>query len=164
MMRLFLRFSGDVARDDAVGHALGNGRLAHARLSDEHGVVLGPAGQHLQHAADLFVPANDGVELALAGQFVEVAAVTLQRLHLVFGILIGHAHAATQVLQDAEHDLLGGAVAAQRLARGRLGVSQGQEQVLHADELILQGLGFFQSRFQDGVELGDLRPLGPRRR
>ena len=56
---------GHVARDDALGQALGDGGLAHAGLADQHRVVLGAAGQDLDDAADLVVAADDRVELAL---------------------------------------------------------------------------------------------------
>ena len=54
-----------VAADDALGQALDDGRLADAGLADQHGVVLGAPRQHLDDAADLLVPADDRVELAL---------------------------------------------------------------------------------------------------
>ena len=63
---------GDVARDDALREALDDGGLADAGLADEHGVVLGAAGQHLADAADLAVAPDDRVELALAGAVGEV--------------------------------------------------------------------------------------------
>jgi hypothetical protein len=42
-------------------------------LTDEHRVVLGPARQHLHHPLDLALPADDRVELAVAGGLGEVA-------------------------------------------------------------------------------------------
>ena len=77
---LVLQALGHVALDDAPGQALDDGRLAHARLADEHGVVLGPARQDLDDPADLLVPADDRVELALAGRLGEVPPVPLERL------------------------------------------------------------------------------------
>ena len=71
---------GHVAGDDALGQPLDDGGLADAGLADQHRVVLGPAGQHLHHAADLGVAADHRVELALAGRGGEVDAVLLQRL------------------------------------------------------------------------------------
>ena len=41
--RLFSRVSGHVAGDDPMGQALGDRRLADARLADQRGVVLRPA-------------------------------------------------------------------------------------------------------------------------
>ena len=64
---LVLQTLGDVALDDALGQPLDDGGLPHARFADEDGVVLGPPRQHLDHAADLVVTADDGVELAGPG-------------------------------------------------------------------------------------------------
>ena len=50
---LVLQRLGDVARDDALREPLDDGGLADAGLADEHGVVLGAAGEHLADAADL---------------------------------------------------------------------------------------------------------------
>ena len=57
--------------------ALDDRGLADAGLADQHGVVLRTAAEHLHGAADLLVAADDGVELALAGEFDQVAAVAL---------------------------------------------------------------------------------------
>ena len=89
---------GHVARHDPLGEALDDGRLADARLADQHGVVLGAAGEHLDDAADLVVAADDRVELAALGLLGEVAAEALERLVAVLGILVGHAVRAAHLL------------------------------------------------------------------
>ena len=86
----FERFR-NVARHDALRDAFHNGRLAHARLADQHGIVFGAARKHLDHAANFLIAADHRVELAAPGQFRQVARVLLQRLVLGFGILIGNA-------------------------------------------------------------------------
>ena len=58
---------GHVAPHDALRQPLGDRGLADAGLADEHGIVLGAAGQDLHDAADLVVAADDRVELAAAG-------------------------------------------------------------------------------------------------
>ena len=58
---------GHVAGDDPLGEALDDRRLAHAGLADQDRVVLRAPGEHLDHAADLVVAADDRVELALLG-------------------------------------------------------------------------------------------------
>ena len=100
---------GHVARDDALGQALDDGGLAHARLADEHGVVLGAAAEHLDGAADLLDAADDRVELALAGEVGDVAAVLLEGLELRLGVLAGHALVAAQGLVGLAHALAGDA-------------------------------------------------------
>ena len=102
-----LQALGNVAGDDPLGQALDDGRLADAGLADQDGVVLGPPAQDLDDAADLGVAADDRVHLALAGQLDQVAAVPLQRLVLVFGVLVGHLLAAADFLEGLEDLFLG---------------------------------------------------------
>ena len=91
---LVLQAFGHVAADDALRQALDDGGLADAGLADEHRVVLGAARQHLDDAADLLVAADHRIELVLAGERGQVAAVALERLVLALGVLIGDALAA----------------------------------------------------------------------
>ena len=74
-----------VAIDDAQRQAFGDRGLAHARFADQHGIVLGAAGEDLDGAADLLVPPDDGIELAGAGEFGEIAGVFLECVIGVFG-------------------------------------------------------------------------------
>ena len=59
---------GHIAIDDAQRQAFGDGGLAHAGLADQHRIVLGAAGQHLDGAADFLVAADHRIELAVARQ------------------------------------------------------------------------------------------------
>ena len=77
---LALQPLGHVAGDDALREALDDRRLADAGIADQHGVVLRPPREHLDHAADLLVAADDRVELAALGQRRQVAAELLERL------------------------------------------------------------------------------------
>jgi hypothetical protein len=88
-----------VAAHDALGEALHDGRLAHAGLADEHGVVLGPPGEDLDDAANLLVPPDDGIELALAREIGQVLGIALEGLVLLLGIGVGHALGAAHVHQ-----------------------------------------------------------------
>src|SRR6185437_9342911 len=63
-----------LALDDALRQALDHRGLAHARLADEHGVVLGAAGQHLHDPLDFLLPADHRIELALTGRRGQVPA------------------------------------------------------------------------------------------
>ena len=88
---LVLQPFGHVAADDAAGQAFDDGGLADAGLADEDRVVLGAARQHLDDAADLLVAADHRIELALARELGQVAAVALERLIGAFGVLVGDA-------------------------------------------------------------------------
>ena len=69
---------GHVAGHQPLGQTFDDGGLADAGLADQHRVVLGPAGQHLDHPPDLAVPADDRVELAVAGLRGQVDAVLVK--------------------------------------------------------------------------------------
>ena len=56
--------------DDSLGQPFDDGRLAHTRLADQDGVVLGPPLQHLDRPPNLVVAPDDRVELALLGRSV----------------------------------------------------------------------------------------------
>ena len=96
---LVLDRRGDVTGYDALGEPLDDGGLAHARLADEHGVVLGATREHLDGAANLLDTADDGIELTLAGEVGHVATVLLQRVELGLRVLRGHALVSAQVVK-----------------------------------------------------------------
>ena len=98
--------SGHVAADDALRQAFDDGRLADAGLADQHRVVLRPAREHLDHAPDLVVAADDRIELALARHLREVAPVPLERLILALGVLIGDALRAAHGRQRLKNRVL----------------------------------------------------------
>ena len=104
---LVLQALGHVALDDAAGQALDDGGLADAGLADEHRVVLGAARQHLDHPADLLVAPDDGSILPGARRLGEVAAVLLEGLVLLLGVLRGDPVAAPHLLHRGEHLLAG---------------------------------------------------------
>ena len=116
---LVLEPFGHVAADDAAGEAFDDGGLADAGLADEHRVVLGAARQHLDDAADLLVAADHRIELALARELGQVAAVALERLVGAFGVLAGDALRAADRSSSACEDRVA------RDARGRLSSSRG---------------------------------------
>ena len=56
---------GHVAPNDAYRQAFDDRGFPHARIADEHGIVFRAARQNLDDAPNLFIPADDGIELAL---------------------------------------------------------------------------------------------------
>jgi hypothetical protein len=56
---------GHLVVHDALREALHDGGLADAGLADQHGIVLGAALEHLDHAPDFLVAADHGVSLPL---------------------------------------------------------------------------------------------------
>ena len=132
---------GHVAGHDPLGQALDDGGLADAGLADQHRVVLGPPGQHLDHAPDLGVPADDRVELAVPGQLGQVDAVLLQRLVGALGVLAGDPGAAADLAERLEQRVRRGAGRAQHGLRVAAVGGQADQQVLGGDVLIAELLG-----------------------
>ena len=106
---LALQALRDVAGDDPLGQALDDRGLADAGLADQHRVVLGAAGQHLDDAADLGVPADDRVDLAVAGPLGEVDGVLLQRLEGALRVGRGDLAVAAHGAEGGEQGVAGGA-------------------------------------------------------
>ena len=77
---LVLQALRHVALHDAMRQPLDDGRLADARLADQHRIVLGAARQHLDGAPDLLVAADHRIELAGGRGLGEVAGIALQRV------------------------------------------------------------------------------------
>ena len=67
-----------------------DGSFADAGFADEHGIIFGAPRKNLDDAADFFIASNNRIELAAARLLVQVASVTLQRLVLGFGVLVGN--------------------------------------------------------------------------
>ena len=134
---LRLQVFGHVAADDTLRQTFGDGGLAHAGLADEDGVVLGAAAEDLQHAAYLLVAPDDGVELAGLGQLVEVLGVLVQGVHRLLLVLAGHLAALAEVGDGGEESLLADAGIFQHLRDAVATAEDAQQQVLHADELVV---------------------------
>jgi hypothetical protein len=139
--------------DDALGQAFDDGRLADARLADQHRVVLGAALQDLDGTADFVVAADHRVELALGGALGQVDAVFLERFALAFGILridaLPAAHGHDRGLQRfAAQAVLLGETAGFVLVFG-----QGEQEHLAGDELIAALLGFLVGQVEQVAEV-----------
>ena len=151
---LVLEALGHVALDDALGQPFGDGGLADAGLADQHGVVLGAPGQHLDGAADLLVAADHGIDLALGGQRGQVARVALER---VVGLL-GRGAVGRAALADVVDGLVQrGRVDAGILEHaGGVGLlhGQGQQQALDGDELVAGLVGDLLGGVEHARQLG----------
>ena len=133
---LALQSFGNVTLGDALGEALRDRGLADARLTDEHGVVLRPPGQDLDDAADLFVAADDRIELAVFGQLGQVTTVLLEGLVLGLRVLIRDALVAANLAERAQQRLVCGSVVLDDRH-----VGEREQHVLGRDVLVLQALG-----------------------
>ena len=85
---------GHVALDDAPRQALGDRGLADAGLADQQRIVLAAAAQHLHHALELRVAADQRVDLAGERERVQVLGVVVERavrglgLAFLLGLLV----------------------------------------------------------------------------
>ena len=95
-----------------------------------------------------------GSSLPCGGGLGQVAAVALERLELLLGVLVGHAVAAAHLGERLEQLLVGGADAAQRLAGLAGMVGEREQQVLGRDVLVLQLAHLRLGVAQDLDELG----------
>ena len=96
-----LQTLGHVAAQHALRQPLDDRGLAHAGVADQHRVVFAPPREHLDHAPNFFIAADDRIELALSGKLGEIAAIFSQRFIRRFGILRGHALVAANIFERA---------------------------------------------------------------
>src|SRR6185312_9581699 len=153
---------GHVSVNDASRQSLDNRRFAHARLANQHRIILRPPRQHLDHAPNFLVAPDHRIELAPPCQLRQVFRVFLQRLVLCLGILVRHplrpAHRG-QALQDR---IMRRAQAGQQQLRAVvLRLRQRQQQVLGRDVLILEGFGLFERALENTIQRGRSSWLRP---
>ena len=143
----------DVAVDDLLRQPFDDRRLADARLADEHGVVLGAAAEHLLHALELDVAADQRVELVLHRRVRQVAAELGEERRFL------DARQRRLLVQERD-DVLADGVEAHPLFHedGRrdrpLLAQDAQQQVLGADVVVQQPVGFLGGVLQDALGFG----------
>ena len=132
---------GHVAIDNAVCNTLRNSGFTHARLADQNRIVLGSARENLQHAADLLVAANHGVELASTRLLVKVDSILTQRIELLRRGGRIDLRALAELGDGRLQILLGCARLLQKaLSLTALG-NQAKQQVLNRGILVAKGRG-----------------------
>ena len=127
---------GHLVIDDALGQTLDDRRLADAGFADQHRVVLRAPLQHLDHAADFLVAADDRIELGFLGERGQVDRVLLQRLALLLGIFAFHFFTSAHPLDRGFEVGLVRAGGLQGLADLALVVERGEHEQLAGDERI----------------------------
>ena len=70
---------GNVSVDDTPGKTLDNGCLTHAAVADEEGVVLSPAGEHVNDTLDFIGTTDERIDLSVDGALVEVVGEIFER-------------------------------------------------------------------------------------
>ena len=139
-----------VAVDDLLRQAFDDGGLADAGLADEDGVVLGPAAEDLLDALELDVAADQRIELVLHRRFGQVAAELGQQRRLLDA-------RQRRLLVEQRDDVLADGVEAHPLFHedgrrdGALFAQDAEQQVLGADVVVQQPVGFFGRELQDAL-------------
>ena len=150
-----------VAVHDPLREPFDDRRLAHARLADQHGIVLGSPRQDLHHAADLFVSPDHRIELALAGLLGEVAGETLERLVLLLRLLVGDPLRTAHALQRCHHVSAIDAHGRKQLLRRRpLLFNKPEQEMLGGDVRVAQPPGFLVGAIQDPGDFARQGRLG----
>ena len=150
---LVLERGRHVTAGDALGQPFSDGGLANARLTDEDGVVLGAPGQHLDHATDLLVAADDGVEFALACERGQVAGVLVEDLVLALGVGIGNPLAATELRQRLVDGVVADPGVSEDGSGAALAGQQAEEQMFGGDVLVLELLHLREGRIEHLLEV-----------
>ena len=142
----------DVAVHDLLREPFDNGRLPDARLANEDGVVLRPPAEDLLHAFELVVSPDERIEQVLHRGFRQVAAEFGEERRLLHA---GERRLLVQQLDDVlpdgvePHPLFhedGGGHTA-------LLAQDAQEQVLGADVVVQEPVGFLGRALEDALGL-----------
>ena len=159
---------GHIALDDVLREAFDDRGLAHARLADQHRVVLGTARQHLHDALDLALAPDDRIELLLARELREISTELVEderpgRLRLTRPTAGGtltagflRARVATQQLDDLLTDARQvGAELDEHLGRDPFALTdEAEEDVLGADVVVTELQRLAERQLQDLLRAG----------
>ena len=124
--------------------------VSDSRFADEHGVILGSAGQDLNHTPDFVVATDDRVELALSGQLGQIPPVFHQRLVGPFGVLAGDTLIAAHLLQSGQETVPG---KPQFLEHSSF-LNHRQQHMLDAEKVVLERFLFVLRMVEDLVQAG----------
>ena len=137
---------GHIAIHNALGEALDDSRLADARLANQGGVVLGAAREDFNGTADFLIATDDRVQLALAGEGGQIAAVFFERLVSVFRVFTSDRLAAADVAEALQDGILGEAKLGQAFTFG--GVGQAEQDMFGGGVIVAHAFGITLSRVE----------------
>jgi len=152
----------DVAVDDLLGEPFDDRGLPDARFADEHGVVLGPAAEHLLHALDFDVAPHERIEVVLHRRFREIAAELGEQRRFL------HSRQRGLLVQQRD-DVFAHGVEPHPLfhedgRRNRtLLTKDAQQQMLGTDVVVEQAIGLFRRKLQHPLRFRAERDLDRRR-
>ena len=152
-----------VAVDDLLRQPFDDRRLADARLADEHGVVLRAAAEHLLHALELVLAADERIELVLHRRLGQVAAELGEQRRFL------HPRQRRLLVEQLD-DVLADGVEPHPLFHedGRrdrpLFAQDAEQQMLGADVVVQQPVGLFGRELQHALGFRAERESRPRSR
>ena len=148
----------DVAVHDLLREPFDDGGLADARFADQDGVVLRPAAQHLLHALELVLPADQRIELVLHRRLGQIAAELGQQRRFF-------DPRQRRLLVEERDDVLADGVQAHPLleqdggGHRALFAQDAEQQVLGADVVVQQPVGLLGGKLQHALGFGAERKL-----
>ena len=90
---------GHVSADYALGQALRNSSLAHARLAYEHRVVLTLAGEYADNVSHFLITAYYGVQLLLSGKLHQILGILAKGIVCALGAVGGYPCPAANLVK-----------------------------------------------------------------
>ena len=87
-----------------------DGSLSYTGITDEDRIVLFAAGENVQDTADLFVAADDRIQLSVKCPLIEVDTIFLKGVVLVFGALVTDLPSSAQFFDRSLQSFEGGAL------------------------------------------------------
>ena len=142
-----------VAVDDLLRQAFDDGRLADARLANQHGVVLGAAAQHLLDPLQLVIAPDERIELVLHRGLGEVAAELGEERRFL-------DPRQRRLLVQELHDVVAHRVQPHPLfhqdggGNGSLLAQDAEQQVLGPDVVVEQPIGLLRRELEDTLGFG----------
>ena len=87
---LILQSLGNIPADDPLCQSFYHRRLADARFSDQHRIILCLSGKDPDHVPDLRVPADDRIQLLIPGPVHKIHAVFIQSIIRRLRVIADH--------------------------------------------------------------------------
>ena len=131
-----LQHFGNIACRHARGESFGNRRLPHARLADEHRIVLGATRENLNNSVNFYIAADNRVKLVLGGEFGEITRVLGERAETLWlrGLPVFRG---LKLFQDGDRGVAAYSEACENVCGRARMFNDGEEEMLGADEGIV---------------------------
>ncbi len=152
----FFVFQGfwHIAINNALGQPFHNGGLAHPRFTNQDRVVFATACQHLNGPADFLIPANNGVQFALLGNFGHIPCIFFKCVKISFSIFAGHSASLADCGNGFFQCLRGGPIVFECLTSRAVGRGQSNQKAVLRHKAIPGFLGNLFGGIQCPYQIG----------